>query len=101
EEQRPPAVRAEEADFPGALDDLAFRVVLRPRRQPPAREQHVEACQYGESHRERERRRPRGILRGIPVDHVGTDEEDAAADEKPAFDSHVRPYFLAALIAGI
>src|SRR5215469_16656192 len=89
EEQRPPAVRAEEADLPGALDDLPLRVVLWPRWQPAASEQRVEADQQAKRHRKRERRRGCGILRRVPVHDVRADEEEAAAEEEPAFDFHV------------
>jgi len=47
EEQRPPAVRAEEPDLAGALGDLALVVVFRPHGQAAAGEQHVEADEQG------------------------------------------------------
>src|SRR5262252_5572367 len=48
DEQRPPAVRAEEAKLAGTLLDLALRLVFRPRRQPPAGEQQIEPGQEGQ-----------------------------------------------------
>src|SRR6516165_12830641 len=42
-DQRPPAVRAEEAELTGAVADLGVGDVLRPGRQPAAGEQEVEA----------------------------------------------------------
>src|SRR5215475_11031699 len=61
-DQRPPAVRAEEAELAGALGDLTGRVVLRPARQPAPGEQEVEAGEKGEAHGQGQRRGPGRVL---------------------------------------
>src|SRR4029077_17723172 len=90
-DQRPPAVRAEEAELAGALGDLTRRVVLRPERQPTAREQQVEAGEEGEPHGQGQRRGPGRVLREVPVDDVHDGEERGRADEQPPFDLHELP----------
>src|SRR5947199_1642230 len=88
-EQRPPAVRAEEAKLARALGDLALRVVLGAQRQPSPGEQDVEAAEEGEPHGQRQRGGPRRVLRVMPVHDVGTGEEHGAADEQVPFDLHL------------
>src|SRR5579863_7321826 len=90
-EQRPPAVRAEEAEFPGALTDLALWVVLGPQGQPAPGEQDVEAGEERQSHGQRERGGPGGVLREMPVHDVGAGEERGTADEQVPFDLHLTP----------
>src|SRR5260370_19871066 len=75
-EQRPPAVRAEEAKFAGAVADLCPRVVLLQRRQPPTAERNVEPGQEGEPDSERKRGRARGDLGEIPRRDVRAAETD-------------------------
>src|SRR5690242_1526019 len=87
--ERPPAVRAEEPDLAGALLDLARVVVLRALGQAAAGEQAVEAGEYSQPDRERERGGPGHLLGGVPVHDVRAGEEDAAAEEQPAFDLHL------------
>jgi DNA-binding NarL/FixJ family response regulator len=88
EEQRPPAVRAEETDLAGALLDLADVIVFRALGQAAAGEQHVETGEEREPDGERERGSARRLLRDVPVHDVRTAEEEPAAEEKPAFDLH-------------
>src|SRR5208282_2496428 len=90
EEQRPPAVRAEEPLLAGALLDLAVGVVFRPLGQAAAGEKNVEAGQHGEKDGERERDGPGRLLRQVPVDDVRAAEEYPAAEEQPAFDLYAR-----------
>src|SRR5215475_6891378 len=71
DEQRPPAVRAEEAELADALVDLALVAVLRPLGQAAAGEQYVEAGQERQADRQRQRRRAGRIMREVPVDQVG------------------------------
>src|ERR1017187_3311301 len=101
-EQRPPAVRAEEAQFARALIDLAALVVLGTQRQPPPGEPHVETGEESEPHRQRERRGARRVVGEVPVDHVNTSEEHRTAKEQVTLDLHeVSPAFgsAAAIIA--
>src|SRR5215469_2695552 len=88
EEQRPPAVRAEEPQLAGALRDLALPVVLGPPGQPPPGEQHVEPGQEGQSDRDRERGGPGRVVREVPVDVVRAAEEHGAAQEQVSLDLH-------------
>jgi naphthoate synthase len=98
QEQRPPAVRAEEPDLAGALLDLALVVVFGPQGQAAPGEQHVEAGEHGQAHGERERGGPGRVVRDIPVHDVRAAEEDPAAEEQPAFDLHAsNPLFPTAL----
>jgi DNA-binding NarL/FixJ family response regulator len=102
QEQRPPAVRAEEPDLAGALLDLGAVVVLRAPGQAAPGEQHVEAGEHGEKDGERERYGAGRFLRGVPVHDVGTAEEEPAAEEQPAFDLHISNLYSRALsMAGI
>src|ERR1700722_10218899 len=88
--QRPPAVRAEEPELPGALLDLALIVILGTLRQPAAGEQDVEAGQHGQANGERERGGAGRLLRDVPVHDVRAGEEDAAAEKQPALNFHMR-----------
>jgi DNA-binding NarL/FixJ family response regulator len=91
EEQRPPAVRAEEPDLAGALRDLALDVVFGALGQPAPGEQHVEAGEQREPDGKRERGGPRRFLRDVPVHDVRAAEKHPAAQEQPAFDFHRKP----------
>src|SRR5215467_642314 len=90
-EQRPPAVRAEEAKLPGPLSDLAPRVVLWPQRQPAPGEQDVEAAEERQAHRQGQGRSPGWVVREVPIHDVRTGEKYRAADEQVPFDLHLRP----------
>src|SRR5215469_5234335 len=98
-DQRPPAVRAEEAELPRAVTDLCIGDVLRPGRQPTAGEQEVEAGEKGEADGQEQRRGPGRVLGEVPVDDVNDAEEHGAADEQEPFDLHETP-LSGRLIAG-
>src|SRR5262249_12929892 len=90
-DQRPPAVRAEEAELAGALADLRGGAVLGPEWQPAAGEQEVEAGEEGEPHGHGQCRGPGGVLGEMPVDDVNGGEERGAADEQVPLDLHASP----------
>jgi hypothetical protein len=56
----------------------------------PAGEQQVEAGEQRQADGERERRGAGRVVGHVPVDDVSAAEEDAAAQEEPAFDLHMR-----------
>src|SRR5215472_11836066 len=87
-QERPPAMRTEEAKLAGPLLNVALGIVFWPPRQPPAGEQKIEAGQEREPDGQSERCAARRIVREVPVEDVGHAEEDGAAKEEPALDPH-------------